>query len=119
MTQAVAATARAARIRTRAEWNARALELAEAKHTTGTARHIGTNEDGAHLYRVPSWSHDGAVYVGSVWPAGAVLCCCTSASYSRPCKHAGAALHAERQREAAMTTPQDEPARWYAHGGQR
>lgn len=101
----------------RLEWNARAIVLAEQSHADGTARHIGTNDDGAQLYRVPSWSHDGAVYVVTVWPRGSVTCCCTAGSYGRACKHAGAALHAERQRQAAMTSRTDEGLRTFAHGG--
>ena len=106
----------APKIITRQEWNVRALELAEERHMTGTARWIGTNDVGAQLYRVPSWSHDGAVYLVSVWPHGDVLCCCTAAAYSRPCKHAGAALHAERQRTETSTGPSEQWSWWLAGG---
>lgn len=101
---------------TREQWNARAIVLATDSHADGTARHVGENAHGAQLYRIPSSSHDG-VYLVSVWPLGDVLCCCTAGSYERPCKHAGAALLAERQRQEAMRTRQDEPLRWWAHGG--
>lgn len=100
-----------------AEWNARAIALAEKAHATGTAHHIGENSSGAQLYRVPSWSHDGAIYLVSVWRCGDVLCCCTAGNYSRPCKHAGAALHAERQRKEALRSTTDEGLRTWAHGG--
>ena len=105
----------APRIRTRDEWQARAITLAADAHASGTARHIGTNEHGAQLYRVPSSSHDG-VYLVSVWPHGAALCCCTAGSYERPCKHAGAAILAERARQEATNTTQNEPLRSFAHG---
>lgn len=80
---------------------ARAIELAEQHHLTGTARYIGQTDAGAELWTVPSRSHDGHYIVRS-WPEiERHTCSCTAGSYGRACGHVGAVMHAEEQRVRA------------------
>lgn len=91
-----------AQVMTRGErWEARALALAWDRHLIGTPRYVGKTDSGAHLWRVPSRTHDGC-YLVTAWPRGSYTCCCTAGSYGRPCGHAGAVVRAELQRQAAM-----------------
>src|SRR5579859_2412863 len=101
-----AKTMAAPKIITRAEWNAHALEMADRRHVTGTARSIGACEYG-HVYRVPSRSSAGS-YDVLTREDGRVECPCTAGSYGRPCVHAGAALHAEERRQQAISSANDE-----------
>jgi hypothetical protein len=103
----------------RAQWEARAICLASEHHLTGCARHIGrADKSGAHLYEVPSWTHDGC-YVVRVWPTtGDLLCSCMAGTYGKPCGHSGAVLLAERQRVQAETSAgQSEAWRYWLNGG--
>src|SRR5260221_2788394 len=96
---------------TRAEWEARAVELAAAKHLIGTARRRGSGQF-AEFFIVPSGDRRGQHEVWLDRASGDPRCDCVAASYWRPCSHAGAVLHAERQRRDAMrcsSTRSDEP----------
>lgn len=99
------ATAKAAL--TAAQWADRAVALAEARHLTGTIMRLGcwTGGDGSRWqsFRVPSADRTGLYTVDWQDSRALPLCHCTAASYGNPCAHAGAVIHSERQRAAAMT----------------
>jgi hypothetical protein len=99
--------------------DARSIVLAQERHLDGTARHIGTNSIGGQLYQVRSQTSD-AVYVVTVYPRiNDVACCCTAGSYNRACVHAGAALLADRQRQACEGTDyRDAKWRSWLNGGE-
>ena len=100
------ATAKA--IQTQAGWEARALELAEARNLTGTASYVGE----CHIYGV--WRPGPRLGCSLAqraqrsrflrragaggWVHGLPL---RGGSVRQPCSHAGAALHGERQRKLA------------------
>lgn len=114
---AAAKTRQQTRPASRDEWNARALELAEAHHLTGRARWIGTGLVDEALYQVPSRSAEGSCHVVHIYPrTGQVTCTCLASVWGKPCSHVGSALHAQRQKEEAERTPQNEPLRSFAHG---
>lgn len=109
------ATAKAA---TQLEWEARAIVLAEEHHLTGCARHIGETGTGARLWKVRSQSSADGFHVVTFWEqTRGIVCDCVAGSYGRPCSHAGAALHGERQRERAMSSRTDEAMRSWMNGG--
>lgn len=93
-----------------AEWQDRAVALAEARHLTGTITRLGrwTGGDGSRWqnFRVPSADRTGIYTVD--WQDGAdrPACHCTAGSYGNPCCHAGAVIHSERQRAAAIANPE-------------
>jgi hypothetical protein len=89
----------AVRRMSRAQWEARAVVLAEEGHLVHSARLLGTGVHGERLWRVPSKS-TGSCYVVHVWQHAGALCTCTAGLYGRACSHVGAALLGERQREA-------------------
>jgi hypothetical protein len=98
-----------------AHWQARALELARQRHLTGTAQLIGTGEVGQRIYRVPSRSEIGLVYLVQFFTfTGRYFCGCHAGCWDRACSHAGAVVHAERQRAAAEreTGPSQEWRYW-------
>ena len=113
------ATAKAIRP-TQSEWEARALELAEAQHLTGTARQLAAvplrefygvrkaGPVGEHVIRVEFW------YGGEL---RRITCDCQAARFGRACKHAGAVLHALRLRERAMRQPDTDPLASWRRGG--
>jgi hypothetical protein len=87
-------------------WQARAIRLAEEKHLTGTARHLGYTPDaGARIYKVPSRTAEGLYHIVLYYPgikrAGIYYCDCVAGGFDRACSHAGAVVHAERQRSRA------------------
>lgn len=113
-------TATRTQTRTREQWERRALELAQTKHLDGTARVLCQD-----AYRVVygvrrSWPI-GAEWVVLVTPrSGRVVCDCLAGLHDRPCCHAGAALHAERQRLEAhrRSSARSEAWQWWLHGGE-
>lgn len=95
---------RARAIKTRAEWDARALQLAEEHHLVYRAKCIGPNAGGWYVFSTPSSRDDSVRYVQQVNPiTGECKCGCTAGSYGNPCGHAGSALHAWRQIANAMS----------------
>jgi hypothetical protein len=102
---------------TRDEWNTRAVQLADEHRLNGTARSLATDADGLHLYQVPSRRHDGCYLVRVNPHTGALLCSCTAGRYGRACGHAGAAVHAERQRRSAGSEG-DVAWSWWMAGGE-
>jgi len=78
-----------AQMRTREKWEARALELAEARHLAGTARLL---EQGflRGLYGVPSRTAGGEYVVIEERLHGRVTCSCPAGMRHFPCSHAGA-----------------------------
>lgn len=101
----------------RQQWEARAIALAERKHTLHTARHIGINNLGAQLYQVPSRRHDGCHLVTVAMRGQAVVCDCAAGNWGKSCAHAGAAIIAERQRTRVETGPSEAWA-WWMNGGE-
>lgn len=105
--------AAAAKQLTQADWDARALELAEQRGLWDAAEYdhcayAGYDDDGygygrREVYRVRALtdargyhlvSYDGATH--------RVTCDCTAASYGRPCGHAGSVLAVLARRGAAL-----------------
>lgn len=102
-----------AKVLTGAEWDARALELAEQRGLWDAAEYdhcayAGYDRDGygygrREVYRVPAMTdprgyhlvtHDEATH--------RVRCDCTAASYGRPCSHAGSVLAVLARRGVAL-----------------
>ena len=107
----------------RAEWERRALELARAAHLDGVATYLGTYTagDGSHpvCWHVPSRDRSGRYTVECDHATGEIRCYCTAATYGRPCCHAGAVVHALRQRAQAYAGAESVTAmRWFALGGE-
>ena len=101
------ATARAI---TPEQWNARALELAEAQHLTGTARELAGNE--THQFFGVRKSSVTGEYIVRV-TRGHVSCDCVAGQHGHACKHAGAVLHTLQMRERATSQPDTDPlAHW-------
>ncbi|HEV2460941.1 MAG TPA: hypothetical protein VGS80_21525 [Ktedonobacterales bacterium] len=103
----------------KARWEARAITLAEEHHLTGRTRYLGVGVHGESLWEVPSVT-TGSVYMARVWPVtmGAVCSCLAMSFGHRACGHAGAAILAERQKQAAERGSESDTAvRWLAHGG--
>lgn len=100
------------RVLSRDEWQAHALQLAEAQHLTGTARILA--EDVYRIVYGVRKSGPVGEYVVLVTPTLCeVVCDCIAGTHRRPCSHAGAALHAFRQRLAAIAHPDTDPlANW-------
>jgi hypothetical protein len=100
---------------TRGEWEARALELAEAQHLTGTARVLAENSLHA-IYAVRRSSVTGEYLIHVLRIAGEVhrvSCDCVAGEHGKACKHAGAVLHALGQRERAISQADMDPlASW-------
>lgn len=100
---------------TRDEWNARAEQLAVERGTRGTAQSLGPAGDVGSLWRVPSRSSVEA-YDVVARRDGVIVCPCGAGRYGRPCAHAGAVVHGERQRlsegEASMAWD------WWMSGGE-
>jgi hypothetical protein len=106
---------------TPAEWNARAIELAEGAHLTGTARLLAENGlrqfygvrksavVGEHVVRVEVWYGTGELR--------SITCDCAAGTYHRACRHAGAVLHALRSRERAVSQPDTDPLAAWRRGG--
>jgi hypothetical protein len=109
----------APKILTREEWAAHALQLAEARHLTGTARWQHADQL-AEVFAVPSGDRRVLHTVRLVHASGELIRCdCTASSYGRPCGHAGAVVHALWQREQATgTAGADEALRWWLNGGE-
>lgn len=106
----------APKIATRGEWEARALELAEAAHLTGTARLVA-EKHGRRLWEVPSADRRQVYGVAFDTLTGAYRCACLAGQHGgRACKHAGAALHGERLRLAAMSRPDVDPLTSWCRG---
>src|SRR5262245_54161719 len=79
-------------------WQSRALELAQQRHLTGTARMIGHGQVGQRVYRIPSRTIVGLVYVVQYFDGiDKYQCSCSAGCWDKACSHAGAAIHAERQ----------------------
>jgi hypothetical protein len=116
------ATAKAAIRPTQSEWDARAIELAEAAHLTGTARLLAENElrrfygvrksgpTGEHVVRTEFWYRSGELR--------RITCDCQAARFGRACKHDGAVLHALRLREQAISQPDTDPLASWRRGGE-
>jgi hypothetical protein len=87
------------------QWQERALELARQYHLDGTASFLGTYTagDGSHpvCWHVPSRDRTGRYTVEYDQRTGAISCHCVASTCGRPCCHAGAVVHALRQRAAA------------------
>jgi SWIM zinc finger len=101
---------------TRDAWEARALELAAAQHLTGTARLLAENELRA-FYGVRRSGPVGEYTVRVDRIAGELRrppsCGCMAGEHGKPCKHAGAVLHALGQRERAISQADIDPlASW-------
>lgn len=76
-----------------AAWWRRALELAESRHLTYTARLVGTGKVGDEVFTVPSGDRRRQHWVRTL-PFGArVRCDCPAGAAHKPCSHAGAVLH--------------------------
>jgi hypothetical protein len=111
------ATAKAVRpAPTRAEWEARAIELAEAQHLTGTARQLAAVPL-REFWGVRKSSPAGEYTVRVEWWYGGdlrrIACTCPAGERGRACRHAGAVLHALGQRERAISQPETDPlASW-------
>jgi hypothetical protein len=106
----------AAKGQDRQAWEARAIALADERHTIGTPRYIGSSDPGVELWQAPSRAHGGC-YVVRVWRAiDAITCSCTAATFGRPCCHAGAVLVAQRQRETSAG--RSEAWRSWINGGE-
>lgn len=115
------ATATATKTRTaitRVEWEARAVALADQHHLIHRAHYMGQGLVEEALYQVPSRTHDGSVHIVRLYSVtGRVSCTCHAGTYGKACSHVGAALVADRQRQEALRTPQDDAMRWFCHGG--
>ncbi len=101
---------------TQGEWDARALELAEAQHLTGTARLLAENELRS-FYGVRKSGPVGEYMVRIEWwrtgEVRRITCDCPAGAHGKACKHAGATLHALQQRERAISQPDTDPlASW-------
>lgn len=105
-----------AKIIGRHDWEARALEIAEVKHTIGTPSYHHESEYG-HVWRVPSRSGKGS-YDVLARRDGRVECPCVAGTYGGPCGHAGAVLHAERQRKESPRAGPGERWSWWLAGGE-
>lgn len=108
--------AAAAKIQTREAWTQRALELAEVRHTTGTARVLAA-ESFRIVYGVRRSHALGEYIILATSFDGRVVCDCIAGLHGRPCCHAGAAIHADRQRLQASST-RSEALDWFANGGE-
>jgi hypothetical protein len=103
---------------TREQWEARALALAAAKQLIGTARRRGAGQF-AEVFTVPSGDRRGLHDVWLSHGSPVPRCDCVAASYRRPCGHAGAVLHAERQRRGSLQgSGSDEALKWWLRGGE-
>jgi hypothetical protein len=106
---------------TRDEWEARAIELAEREHLTGTARQLAavplrefygvrkSGPVGEYVVRVEFW------YGGEL---RRIACTCPAGERGRACKHAGAVLHTLRLRERAISQPDTDPLASWRRGGE-
>lgn len=100
MTQAAQAVKTTSGTMTRAAWEQRARELAEARQTS--APRILAADSFRKVYGVKRSSGLGE-YVLLYTPFDKrVMCDCVAAQYSRPCCHAGAVLQAEEKRLARI-----------------
>jgi hypothetical protein len=89
------------------QWQARALELAEQRHTTGTALLIGYTAQGSRIYKLPASRSDGSHHIVTYFPASRrFLCGCTGHLWGKPCSHVGAVLYAQQRRKASDRRPQ-------------
>jgi len=90
---------------TRELWEARALALAGSRHVDGTA--CLTRENAAmRVYWTPNGDRRGTGYVVVVFPVTRhIVCPCPAGAFGKPCAHAGAVIHAERQRAYAESHP--------------
>ncbi len=100
---------------TRREWEARAVELAEAQHLTGTARLLAENS--LHAFWGVRRSSPTGEHVVRVYRIASevrrVSCDCAAGAHGKACRHVGAVLHALQQRERAMRQPDTDPlASW-------
>lgn len=102
-----------------AAYEARSITLAEDHHLVHRARFIGQGVHGENLWQVPSKSNDGTVYIVHVWAnTMGVTCGCRAGTYGQACGHAGCALLAERQKQAAeRESGQSEGWRFWLNGG--
>ncbi len=89
-------------------WRIRALELANTKHTIGTARLLWVTVYGREVWTVPSRTHKGEQHQVTVdTTSGRIHCDCPS---TRACSHQGAVISAMRMREQATRAIQSEQA---------
>lgn len=99
----------------------RAIELAEAAHLTATAQIIERTST-YEVFAVPSKdrSRTHSVTLDSTGSTRMPRCDCPADHYGRPCAHAGAVLHYQRQRLAAMAARDgpDEAWLWWMAGGE-
>jgi hypothetical protein len=114
------ATAKAITRPTQAQWQARAIELAEAAHLTGTARQLAGNS--LHEFWGVRKSGPVGEYSIHVWRIGgelrSITCTCVAGEHCRACKHVGAVLHSLRMRERALANTQDDAWSWWMKGGE-
>jgi hypothetical protein len=106
---------------TQAEWDARAIELAEAQHLTGTARLLA--ENGLRAFYGVRRSGPVGEYTVRVefWYGGElrrISCECAAGVRLRACKHAGAVLHALQAHERAIDQPDTDPLANWRRGGE-
>lgn len=103
----------AAKQLTGADWDARALELAEARGLWDAAEYdhcayAGYDADGygvgrREIYRVPAMTDPRGYHLVTHDEAtGRVRCDCPAASYGRPCGHAGSVLAVLARRNVAL-----------------
>lgn len=108
----------------RAQWQMRALELAFDRQLVGTAHlHHENFALNVRLYHVPNADRRGEGYLVSVageWGDDQrVMCPCPAGKYGVACAHAGAVIHYERQRAAALRGSEANTAwDWWMDGGQ-
>jgi hypothetical protein len=105
---------------TRDAWEARALELAEREHMTGTARLLAENE--LHAFwgvrrSSPTGEHVVRVY-RITSEVRRVSCDFLAGMHGRACRHVGAVLHALQQRERAIGQPDTDPLANWRRGGE-
>lgn len=104
---------------TQSQWDARAIELAEAAHLTGTARLLSENE--LHSFYGVRKSGPAGEYLVRVERIGGhvlhVRCDCLAGQHGKACKHAGATLYALRLREQAISQPDTDPLASWRRGG--
>jgi hypothetical protein len=115
MAMATATTTKGLR---QAAYEARSITLADQHHLIHRARYIGQGIVDEPIYQVPSRSAEGSVHVVHLYQhTGRTSCTCYAGNFGKACSHVGAALVADRQRQEALRTPQDDAMRWYCHGG--
>ncbi len=90
---------RPAKTLTQEQWEARAIELAYAHHLINTETHLGEGDDDEEMFTVRSDSKPTEPHMVRVYRENRCVCDYMAAQHSRPCGHAGAALHWCEQRD--------------------